>query len=85
MMPAISADMLATKGPDAQEVSDLIEGTVELPGRRDAPEASLWLLSILDPTVILLKPIIEIDIRPMPHHLAEFAPDRGWGRHRGRR
>jgi hypothetical protein len=78
MMPAISADMLAMNSPDALEVSDLIEGTVELPGRRDALEASHGSVSIPDPAVILFKPIIEIDVRPMPHHVAEFAPDRGW-------
>ena len=66
------------KNSGAQKASDPVEGATRSPGRRDALEPPHGSVSVLDPVVILLKPVVEIDVCPVPHHLAEFAPDRGW-------
>ena len=66
------------KDSGAQKASDPVEGATRSPGRRDALEPPHGSVSVLDPVVILLKPVVEIDVCPVPHHLAEFAPDRGW-------
>jgi hypothetical protein len=73
---AIGRHMLAVNGADTQEAPDLVEGTTESPRRPEALEASHRTVSILDPTVVLLEPIVEVGVRPMSHYLAEFAADR---------
>jgi hypothetical protein len=49
------------------------------------------LVSGLDAVMILLNPVVEVTISPMPHGFAELCPNRPWiavmpvGRHPGRR
>ena len=74
--------MFALAGTDSQEIPEFIEPAAEASSRPGVLEAAHGSVSVLDSTVILFEPVVQVGIGPVPDRLTEFAPDRCGDRHR---
>src|SRR5271155_846743 len=68
--------MFALAGTDSQEIPEFIEPAAEASSRPGVLEAAHGSVSVLDSTVILFEPVVQVGIGPVPDRLTEFAPDR---------
>jgi len=58
------------------ETSQLVEGSAEPAGRLERPESSHRPIPLLDPSMVLFNPAIQVSVRPVLHVCAQFFPNR---------
>ena len=70
---AIGGNMLAMEGLDTQEISEFVKGTAKSARRGETLEASHGSVSILDPAMVLLNFVVQVDVGPVSDRVAQAA------------